>query len=413
MDKPSAKQIAALAMANHVPELLYGGAAGGGKSSYLLQGASQYADNPDSHSLLLRARLTDLTLPGALIHRSKEWWLSMQGPEWSEKRLRWTFPSGATITFGYLDDVDAHERYSGSEFTFIGIDESGEIPIHQLEFMPSRLRRRVDSVVPTQYRLCSNPRGQSKEWMFENFVESDNVERIFLPAFLADNPGVDAEDYGKRLQRLSPVLRAQLLRGAWDVDEDGGIFDTKNWQVVDWEPRDDEIEMKVRYWDMARTEPSEKNPDPDYTVGALLILFRGMVMIRDIVRLQAGPAGVLRTIRDTAEKDGRETHIVIEEEPGASGKDVVFHYARELPGFIVEGDRPSGPKPARASLSASAFDNGTLIVYNGLWLRAMRQEFAAFTGEDSKKTGIHDDQVDAVSGGMAWMFGDRIHVAIA
>ena len=113
VDLPSVKQWAALSL-TEVPELLYGGAAGGGKSSYQLQAASQYVHDGNWHALLLRKQLTDLTLPGALLDRALKWWGGHKDIEYIASKRRFTWPSGATVSLGYLDDDLAHQRYQGT-----------------------------------------------------------------------------------------------------------------------------------------------------------------------------------------------------------------------------------------------------------------------------------------------------------
>src|SRR3989442_15661223 len=90
-------------------EVLFGGAAGGGKSIALLMAALQYADVPGYHALLLRPSLTEFELPGGLIELAHEW-LAHTKAEWSGETRSWRFPGigrrgagGAALRFGYLD----------------------------------------------------------------------------------------------------------------------------------------------------------------------------------------------------------------------------------------------------------------------------------------------------------------------
>ena len=98
-------------------EVLYGGAAGGGKSDALLMGALQYVDVPGYAALILRRTYADLALPGAIMARSKEW-LKTTPARWNNNDKTWTFPSGATLTFGYLQHADDVYRYQSAEFQY-------------------------------------------------------------------------------------------------------------------------------------------------------------------------------------------------------------------------------------------------------------------------------------------------------
>ena len=56
------------------------------------------------------------------MNRARQW-LANSDAVWKEADKRFTFPSGATITFGYLDSEDDVYQYDSSEFQYIGFDE--------------------------------------------------------------------------------------------------------------------------------------------------------------------------------------------------------------------------------------------------------------------------------------------------
>jgi hypothetical protein len=118
--RPTFKQMAFLILPQI--EALYGGQPAGGKSDALLMGALQYADVPGYAALLLRRTYADLSLPGALMDRAHSW-LGGTDARWHEQSKTWTFPSGATLNFGYLETENDKYRYRGPEFQFIGFDE--------------------------------------------------------------------------------------------------------------------------------------------------------------------------------------------------------------------------------------------------------------------------------------------------
>ena len=142
---PTAKQLAFLLL--DIPEALYGGAAGGGKSDALLMAALQYVSVPSYAALLLRRTYADLSLPGALMSRAFEWLIPTDA-RWKSSEKTWVFPSGATLTFGYLDHSGSEYRYQSSEFQFIGFDELTQFRESQYRYLFSRLRRLADDSVP-------------------------------------------------------------------------------------------------------------------------------------------------------------------------------------------------------------------------------------------------------------------------
>lgn len=114
---PTPKQRAFLLM-NNSKEILYGGAAGGGKSVAQLMAALQFVDVPGYSAILFRKTYADLSLPGALIDMSKQWlmpFVESKEVKWSEKEKQYVFPSGATLNFGYLESANDCYRYQGAE----------------------------------------------------------------------------------------------------------------------------------------------------------------------------------------------------------------------------------------------------------------------------------------------------------
>lgn len=217
--RPTIKQAAFLLL--ECREALFGGAAGGGKSDALLMAALQYVDVPGYAALLLRRTYADLALPGALMARAHAW-LAGTAARWSETEKTWSFPSGATLGFGYLDHPKQKYRYQSSEFQFIGFDELTQFDEAEYTYLFSRLRRGTALKVPLRMRAASNPGGAGHDWVRRRFLLGGQTrERFFVPATLADNPFLDRVEYAASLANLDPTTRAQLLMGDWDAEDDG------------------------------------------------------------------------------------------------------------------------------------------------------------------------------------------------
>lgn len=222
-------------------EALYGGAAGGGKSDALLAGALQYVDEPGYAALILRRTFKQLSLPGAIMARSKEWLAPARNRgevKWNDDEKTWRFPSGATVTFGYLETADDIYRYQGPEFTYIAFDELTQFAEDQYVYLFSRLRRRTSITAPVRIRAASNPGGIGHAWVKERFpidvgkTPDECGGKIFIPARVSDNPGLDPDEYARSLGELDDVLRAQLLDGNWGVFQ-GAAFTIKAEHLVD------------------------------------------------------------------------------------------------------------------------------------------------------------------------------------
>jgi|SRR6516165_6792279 hypothetical protein len=93
---PTPKQLAFLLCPRC--EAFFGGAAGPGKTEGLLMGALQLVEYPGYHGLLLRRTFRQLNQANSLIKRARQW-LANTDAVWNNSDKRFSFPSGATISF--------------------------------------------------------------------------------------------------------------------------------------------------------------------------------------------------------------------------------------------------------------------------------------------------------------------------
>lgn len=198
--------------------------------------ALEHVHVPGYSALLLRRTFQDLSKPGALMDRAREW-LANSGARWNEQKKQWRFPSGAVLAFGYLENETDIYQYQGAEYQFCGFDELTQFTERQYTYLFSRLRRLSGQNVPLRMRSASNPGGIGAEWVQQRFIPDNWLPeygrdlaviekdgRAFVPAKLVDNPHLDQESYEQSLSELDEVTRAQLLEGDWQVRERGNIF---------------------------------------------------------------------------------------------------------------------------------------------------------------------------------------------
>ena len=381
-----------LALLLNIRELLYGGAAGGGKSDYLLMAALQYVNVPGYAALLLRRTFPQLAKADGLIPRAQEW-LAGSDAIWSAKDSMWTFPSGARIEFGHIQHENDKYNYQGAAYQFVGFDELTQFSEDQYRYLISRVRRPSDpgvvlSDVPLRIRAGSNPGGIGHDWVKRRFLTEENDARRFLPAKLGDNPYLDAEEYAAGLQLLDPVTREQLLNGDWTVRKSGGYFKREWVEIVEAPPSD---ARAVRFWDLAATEP-KAGADPDWTVGAKVWEKDGHYFVGPLVRKRISPQGIDSLMLGTARLDGNTVPVRIEQEPGSSGKIAISHFAKLLTGFDVRGLRATGSKLVRFAPFASQCEAGNVSFIDGPWITDCIDEL------ESLPDGSHDDQGDAIAG---------------
>jgi len=213
-------------------DVLYGGAAGGGKSFAMIVDPLRYCHKKAHRALILRRSMPELR---EMIDKSRELYpQAFPGAKFREVEKLWNFPSGAKVEFGFLErDADVY-RYQGQAYSWIGFDEITHLPTEfSWNYLASRLRT-TDPSITTYLRCTANPGGVGSHWVKKRYIEpaehnssfqgADGLTRKFIPAKLADNPYL-AEDgvYEQMLKSLPPIQRRQLLEGNWDVAE-GAAF---------------------------------------------------------------------------------------------------------------------------------------------------------------------------------------------
>lgn len=218
-------------------ELFYGGAAGGGKSDFLLGDFLQDVPTYGRHwqGVLFRRTYNELE---DLLRRSREIYTAAGGV-WHEQPKTWTWPNGASLRMRYIErDADA-TRYQGHQYTWIGWDELTQWPTdYGYRFLRARLRS-AHAVPTKRIRAAANPGGVGHHWVKAYFVDPapggfvpiiDPVTkstRMFVPARLRDNQILLSADptYGDRLRGLaSDAMVRAWLEGDWTVIE-GAYFD--------------------------------------------------------------------------------------------------------------------------------------------------------------------------------------------
>lgn len=376
-------------------EAFYGGAAGGGKTDALLMGALQYVECSDYAALILMRSYADLVKPDAPIPRSHEW-LGGTGARYNSQQHSWHFPSSARLDFGYLQRADDRFNYKTAQYQFIGWEELTNFPEIAYRYLFSRQRRLAGSVIPLRVRSGSNPDGAGFEWVKQRFIiEGAAEERPFVPSRVDDNPHIDREEYKAQLEELDPISRERLLRGDWSIIPTGKMFRREWYEIVPSPPAPDAIVASVRFWDMASTEVKD-GEDPDWTVGHRMSLSRdGFYYMHDVVADRTSPGGNAKLLRQTAELDGPNVMVFIEQEPGSSGKLAVSHFATHtLAGFSVLGIPATGSKVQRATPLSVASEQGIVKIVRGRWVSAFFDQAVVFGTSDV----LHDDHIDAAAG---------------
>lgn len=218
--------------------VLFGGAAGGGKSEALLwEGFMQMVEVPGNRGLILRRTFPELNR--SLIQRSLQKF-PREVCRYVASEKAWYFQNGSVLEFGYCERENDVYQYQSAEYGFIGFDELTHFTFPQWDYLVnSRLRSVVPGAWP-RVRGATNPGNVGHAWVKALFIDGRHKDTVwedprgikyaFIPAKVADNPYLLRNDplYVKRLETLDEKWRRALLDGDWDVFA-GQFFDT-------WDP---------------------------------------------------------------------------------------------------------------------------------------------------------------------------------
>lgn len=425
-------------------EVLYGGAAGGGKSAALVAMPLRWVHEPGFYSVILRRETTqlgDLIKKAGAVYQHGEF----SGGTRAKPYLHWTYPSGAELRFGHCQHEEDAKKYQGHEINLLALDELTHFTRKQYQELISRVRT-TNPRLPRWVRATTNPGGVGHEWVFARFgpwldpefeapglpprTTADGerlppakpgqilwvkpsldgeqffarptrgtLSRQFIPALLEDNPHLAKNDpeYETRLYDNDPVRVEQLRFGNWLAKPGAGKLFQRGWFRFCDRGEVPASLVRVRAWDRAATEEKLRagrtTNDPDYSAGCGYGFNpeTGDFYLWDMQWFRAKPGDVFRAIESTAEIDGPGVPIALEQEPGASGKFEVHAYIQALSRFNVFAVIPTGSKVVRAGPVSAQAKAGNIILVRGAWNEPFIREAEAFPD------GPHDDQVDATS----------------
>ena len=178
----------------------------------------------------------------------------------------------------------------------------------------------------------------------------------------------------------------------------GGMFKIAHFKKILTLPSPVNFKMSVRYWDKAGSEGVGA-----FTVGVRMHkLANGTLLIDDVIRGQWASEERERIIKQTAQADGQNVIIGIEQEPGSGGKESAEATIRNLAGFSCFKECPTGDKIFRADPFSVQVNNGNVQMLVGDWNHTYTEELRFFPFSTYK------DQVDASSGAFNRLTGKGV-----
>lgn len=405
---------------------IFGGSPGGGKSVACLYEAAKLAHLPGARRVratFFRRNEVSLLRAGSIWDRAREMLPAFGGTVRLEDRSV-TFEHAAgqiedqhRVDFAHLHLVGSERSYDGSEQDLIVLEELQEFEASQVWYMVSRLRTR--SGLRPRVRASCNP-DPDCEWLVELLVgggyvgddgyaiqERSGVVRwivrdettdellwydsrdealeahpelgpdevlsfTFVLSRLADNPALGRKDPSYR-GKLRMQLRKDRVRligegpvdrgGCWLSTDVAGDFFALDAIKIRSEPPSPVMRW-VRGWDFGSSEPTSKEPDPDWTEGAKVALCEGgELWIDDLVSAQRGPLATTQMVLDTAIQDGPLVEVAIFQDSGAAGKRDATTIAAELERarltvHVVHSDRRQGDEKGSAEAGGARARRG-------------------------------------------------------
>lgn len=239
-------------------EVLYGGAAGGGKSTALVMDAFLRAMKTSGLRIYLFRR-TYKELNDTLISAAKRLIPKSCGT-YSQTAHEFKLKNGSVLCFRHLRNESDKYMYQGVEINALYIDELTHFTKSMYDYLKTRLRVHKQYNVKPVTRLSANPGGIGHAWVRERFIDcacenevvsvqvvSDSVPepytytRKFIGAKVTDNPYINRE-YIFELEQKPTALKKALLNGDWNtfsgqafpewVDNEKGYANKKHTHVI-------------------------------------------------------------------------------------------------------------------------------------------------------------------------------------
>ena len=219
-------------------DVLYGGAAGGGKSKALvMEGIRQCVRHPGLRVGAFRRTYGELK-ESLLAELAQVGYAAAVGASWNGTEYELRFPNGSLLMFRYAASVKDATRRQGGQYQLLLFDERNLTPPDVCAFLESRLRSGRADIPVIGIRSGTNPGGPGHGTSKARYVDAtDYGEKVvvddrgrtvrFIPSRLSDNPHVNPE-YAQDLKTLPEQMRKAFLEGSWDAFM-GQMFTEFSW----------------------------------------------------------------------------------------------------------------------------------------------------------------------------------------
>jgi len=426
-------------LSNPADIVIYGGAAGGGKTWSLLVEPLRHWQNTMFKAVIFRRTMAEVIKTGGLWDEASQLY-PLLGARKNENERWFQFTSGARVTFGHLQFDETVNEWKSSQIALLEFDQLETFSEAQFFYMLSR-NRSLCGVRPYVRATC-NPepgwlanllawwigedgyaipeRSGKIRWMvrveeqiqwfdteyqaLETYPDIPPKSVAFILATVFDNQILLSKDPGyiANLKALPLIDRERLLGdaqrgGNWKIKPAAGkVFNRVWFKVVNAVPAGGQV---VRRWDFAATEKELNKNDPDYTASCLMLMVKGEYYILDVTNEQLAPSKVDEAFGNISRQDearfvreGRLYRSRWEQEPGSAGKRESYRLTKCLAGIDARGVTSQKDKLVRAKPLAAQAEAGNVYLLEGAWNETF------LTHMHGQPELPHDDIMDAASG---------------
>lgn len=420
--------------------VIYGGAAGGGKTWSLLAEPLRHWQNRNFGAVIFRRTMAEVIKPGGLWDEANRLY-PLMGAKPNENERRFTFPAGARVTFGHLQYDATVDEWKSAQIALLEFDQLETFSEQQFFYMLSR-NRSLCGVRPYVRATC-NPepgwladfltwwiggdgyalpeRSGKVRWMvragdeqmrwfdteqqaMQAFPDMQPKSVAFVLATVFDNQVLLGRDPGylANLKALPLVDRERLLGdaergGNWKIKPSAGkVFNRAWFKTAQAAPTGGTV---VRRWDFAATEKELNKTDPDFTASCLMLNVDRRFFVLDVTNEQLAPSAIDRYVENISRQDAarfaqekRQYKVRWEQEPGSAGKRESFRMTQMLAGIDARGVASQKDKLLRAKPLAAQCEAGNVSLLEGQWNELYLNHMH---GQPELP---HDDLMDASSG---------------
>lgn len=438
--KPQPRQMQFLSSAADI--VIYGGAAGGGKSYSLLLEPLYHMSNKDFGAVVFRRTIPEIIREGGLWDEAGKLYPLIGGVS-NQVEHQYTFKEGSRITFSHLQREEDKYTWKSSQIPLIEFDQLETFSESQFWYMLSR-NRSTCGVKPYIRATCNPEPGwladllawwiaddgyadvarsgivrwfireneqliwaNSKQELLERYPDSQPKSMTFILSTIYDNKILMDKDPGylANLKSMNLVDRERLLGdpirgGNWKIKPSAGKVFNRAWFKKINRNALPSGGVVCRFWDFAATEQELMKDDPDYTASALVLYFEDRWIILDSTEERLDPPKIdayyEKLTREDAKRYQEEQRRYLsrwEVEPGSAGKRESWRLTTRMAGIDARGIPTRGKdKLTRWKPLATQVEAGNVYILEADWNERFLNHMH---GQPDLP---HDDTSDAASG---------------